>query len=301
MNGSRPGASIKNRGMTITGATRLAGIMGWPVAHSRSPLLHGFWLRQTGIDGAYLPLPVRPEHLAQALRALPVLGFRGCNLTIPHKIGALAVADRVDPAARRIGAVNTIVVAEDGALEATNTDGYGFRENLREQVPDWEPQAGAAVVLGAGGSSRAVVTALIDAGVAEIRLVNRTRSRAEALAADLATRSSRISAHGWPEARMVQEGGGLLVNTTSLGMAGEPPMDLDLSALPRTAPVVDLVYVPLETELLRAARRRGNPVVDGLGMLLHQGRPGFEAWFGVEVSVGGELRAAILAGLAISR
>jgi shikimate dehydrogenase len=284
--------------MRITGETRLAGIMGWPVAHSRSPLLHGFWLDETGVDGAYLPLPVRPDDVEQALRALPMLGFRGCNLTIPHKRAALGLADRVDPMARRIGAANTIVVAPDGGLDASNTDVYGFRENLRDSVPAWNPTAGPAVVLGAGGSARAVVAALADAGVGEIRLVNRSRSRAESVAADLATAATRISIHSWDEASAVQDGAGILVNTTSLGMAGEPPLDLDLTPLPCAAPVVDIVYVPLETGLLAAARRRGHPVVDGLGMLLHQGRPGFEAWFGAPVRVSRELRAAVLTSLA---
>jgi shikimate dehydrogenase len=285
--------------MKVTGAARLAGIMGWPVGHSRSPVLHGFWLAETGTDGAYVPLPVRPENIEQALRALPILGFRGCNLTIPHKQAALRVADRVDPLARRIGAVNTIVVAEDGSLEASNTDIYGFRENLRECAPAWEPLAGAAVVLGAGGSARAVVAALIDVGVTEIRIVNRTRSRAEALAADLAVPGRRITVHPWAMASGLLDGAGLLVNATSLGMSGEPPLDLDLSPLPLTAPVVDIVYVPLETPLLAVARRRGHPAVDGLGMLLHQGRPGFEAWFGARVEVSPALRAAIIDTLAL--
>jgi shikimate dehydrogenase len=285
--------------MKITGSTRLAGIMGWPVAHSRSPLLHGFWLNETGVDGVYVPLPVRPEHLADALRALPLLGFRGCNLTIPHKQAALAVVDRVEPSARRIGAVNTIIVDADGKLEARNTDVFGFRENLREVVPHWRPTAGPAVILGAGGSARAVVAALADAGVAEIRIVNRTLARAEAVGRDLATPSTRISTHSWNEASTVQQGAGLLVNTTSLGMSGEPPLVIDLSRLPRSAPVVDIVYVPLETTLLASARRRGHPVVDGLGMLLHQGRPGFEAWFGASVNVTPELRSTILASLGL--
>jgi shikimate dehydrogenase len=282
--------------MKIAGTTRLAGIMGWPVAHSRSPLLHGFWLDETGTDGAYVPLPVRPEHIEQALRALPILGFRGCNLTIPHKQTALRIADRVEPSARRIGAVNTIVVAPDGTLEACNTDVFGFRENLRDTVPDWRPVAGPAVILGAGGSARAVVAALIDAGVAEIRIVNRTLSRAEIVARALETPATRITVHPWGEVSHVQRHAGLLVNTTSLGMTGEPPLVIDL-LLPPTAPVVDIVYVPLETDLLSAARRRGNPVVDGLGMLLHQGRPGFEAWFGASVRVTPELRAAVVATL----
>jgi len=206
----------------------------------------------------------------------------------------------VEPLARRIGAVNTIIIAPDGSLEARNTDAYGFRENLREAVPDWQPGFGPAVILGAGGSARAIVAALTDAGVREIRIVNRTYSRAEAVAGDLSTVTTRITVHSWNEARRVQRDAGLLVNTTSLGMTGEPPLELDLQ-LPLSAPVVDIVYVPLETNLLATARRRGHPVVDGLGMLLHQGRPGFEAWFGAPVQVTGELRAAIVATLAPSR
>jgi shikimate dehydrogenase len=295
------GSRVWCSAVKITGTTRLAGIMGWPVAHSRSPLLHGFWLDETGVDGAYLPLPVRPEHIGEALRALPILGFRGCNLTIPHKQTALSVVDRVEPSARRIGAVNTIIVAPDGTLEARNTDAFGFRENLREAVPNWHPAAGAVVILGAGGSARAVVAALTDAGVTEIRIVNRTATRAEAVARDLSTPTTRITVHSWDEASAVQRHAGLLVNTTSLGMTGQPPLALDLSPLPLSAPVVDIVYVPLETGLLEAARRRGHPVADGIGMLLHQGRPGFEAWFGAPVRVTRELRAAIMATLALSR
>jgi shikimate dehydrogenase len=283
--------------MRITGRTRLAGIMGWPVAHSRSPLLHGFWLEEHGIDGAYVPLPVRPERIEQALRALPILGLRGCNLTMPHKRAALSVVDRVEPLARRIGAANTIVVLPDGSLEARNTDAFGFWESLREAVNDWQPRAGPAVVLGAGGSARAVVAALADAGMAEIRIVNRTRHHAERLAEDLSTQSTRISTHSWAEILDVQCGAGLLVNTTSLGMTSAPPLVFDLAPLPQSSPVVDIVYVPLETGLLAAARRRGHPVVDGLGMLLHQGRPGFEAWFGTPVRVSAELRAAVAASL----
>jgi shikimate dehydrogenase len=287
--------------MSITGTTRLAGIMGWPVAHSRSPLLHGFWLEQTRIDGAYVPLPVRPENVVEALRALPILGFRGCNLTIPHKQLALSLVDRIEPLARRIGAVNTIIVGPDGKLEARNTDAFGFRENLRENVPDWDPASGPAVVLGAGGSARAVVAALCDAGVPQVRIVNRTIARAEALARDLVSPTTRISVHPWREASAVQRDAGVLVNTTSLGMTGEPPLELDLAQLPVSSPVVDIVYVPLETGLLSAARRRGHLVVDGLGMLLHQGRPGFEAWFGAPVRVTPELRAAMVASLVTPR
>jgi shikimate dehydrogenase len=283
--------------MRITGRTRLAGIMGWPVTHSRSPALHNFWIDEHGIDGAYVPLAVRPEHLAQALRALPMLGFRGCNLTLPHKQAALAIVDRVDPLARRIGAMNTVVVAADGSLEGSNTDVFGFRENLRERAPDWSASAGPAIVLGAGGAARAIIAALIETRVEEIRLVNRTLARAERLADDLTSPATRITIHPWSARDTVQRDSGLLVNTTSLGMTGEPELDLELTHLPQRAVVVDIVYVPLETALLAAARQRGHPTVDGLGMLLHQGRPGFEAWFGSPVQATRELRAAVLTTL----
>ena len=287
--------------MRLTGKTRLAGIMGWPVAHSRSPALHNFWLDEHGIDGAYVPLPVRPEQLAQALLALPALGFRGCNLTIPHKPTALSVVDRVDPLARRIGAMNTVIVAPDGTLEGRNTDVYGFIENLRDGAPDWQPTRGPAVVLGAGGAARAVVAALIEMGVDELRLVNRTRDRAANVAEKLAAPRGRIAILPWEARGAALADAGLLVNATSLGMTGQPELAIDLALLPEPAVVADLVYVPLETPLLAAARRRGHGCVDGLGMLLHQGRPGFEAWFGVPVSVTRELRAAVLTTLVAPR
>ncbi|MFI4947561.1 MAG: shikimate dehydrogenase [Alphaproteobacteria bacterium] len=287
--------------MRITGRTRLAGIMGWPVAHSRSPALHNFWLDENGIDGAYVPLAVRPEDLGQALRALPALGFRGCNLTLPHKEMALSIVDRVEASARRIGAMNTVIVAADGSLSGSNTDVYGFCENLRDAVPDWQPTAGPAVVLGAGGAARAVVAALIEMGVGELRLVNRTLARAQRVAAELTAPTTRITIHRWDARDGALEDAGLLVNSTSLGMTGEPELAIDLARLPPRAVVADLVYVPLETGLLAAAGRRGNPCVDGLGMLLHQGRPGFEAWFGMPVRVTRELRAAILTTLAVAR
>jgi len=283
--------------MRITGRTKLAGIMGWPVTHSRSPALHNFWIDEHGVDGAYLPLAVRPEHLEQALRALPALGFRGCNLTLPHKQAALSIVDKLEPLARRIGAVNTIIVLPDGSLEGRNTDAFGFRENLRERVPDWKPSAGPAVVLGAGGGARGVLAALIEARVEEIRIVNRTLARAERVASDLAAPATRITALPWNDMESALRDAGLLVNTTSLGMSGEPELAFDLSPLPTAAVVADIVYVPLETPLLAAARERGHRIVDGLGMLLHQGRPGFEAWFGSPVQVTRELRAAILTTL----
>jgi shikimate dehydrogenase len=283
--------------MSFTGYAKLAGIMGWPVGHSRSPALHNFWLEENGIDGVYVPLAVRPERFEQALRGLPALGFRGCNLTIPHKQAALAVVDRVEPLARRIGAINTIIVGEDGSIEGRNTDAYGFREHLRESAPGWNPAAGPAVVLGAGGAARAVVAALIGAGAPEIRLVNRTRSHAATLASDLQEGSASLSVLDWDSRSEAVRGAGILVNTTSLGMDGQPGLDIDLGGLPPEAVVVDIVYVPLETGLLAAARRRGYVAVEGLGMLLHQGRPGFEAWFGVPVHVTPGLRAAMLATL----
>jgi shikimate dehydrogenase len=286
--------------MCPTGAARVAGVMGWPVAHSRSPMLHGHWLQRYGIDGAYVPMAVHPDHLERALRALPALGFAGCNLTIPHKEAALALVDRVDPTASRIGAVNTIIVDRDGALEGRNTDGFGFLENLRSAVAGFDIAAGVAVVLGAGGAARAVVAALIDEGVPEIRLVNRSRGRAEALAQAVAVADAPavVQLVDWDERAAALAGAELLVNSTSLGMHGAPPLDLPLDALPTTALVNDIVYVPLETPLLHAAARRGNPVVDGLGMLLHQARPGFAAWFGVAPSVTPELRAVLEATLA---
>ncbi len=278
--------------MALTGKARLAGVLGWPVAHSRSPRLHGFWLDRHGIDGAYVPLAVAPEHLEQVLRALPRMGFRGANLTVPHKEAALALVDELEPLARRIGAVNTLVVRDDGAVVGRNTDAFGFLENLRRGCPAWVPASGPAVVIGAGGAARAVVAALADAGLPEIRLANRNRERAEQLAADL---GGPVNVVGWSERAAALDGAALLVNTTTLGMSGQPPLDLDLAALPIRAVVNDIVYAPLETGLLAAARARGNPVVDGLGMLLYQAVPGFEAWFGTRPEVDEALRRFVLA------
>jgi len=274
-----------------SGRSRVAGIIGWPVTHSRSPRLHGFWLRRYGIDGAYVPLPVRPERFADALRALPLIGFAGANVTVPHKEAALVSVDRASGEARRIGAVNTIVIAADGTLEGRNTDGFGFSENLRNALPGWSAAAGPAVLLGAGGAARAVAVALLDAGAPEVRLANRTAQRAERLAADI---GGPIRVVGWDDRTAALADAALLVNTTTLGMVGQPPLDLPLDRLPPSAVVNDIVYAPLETALLAAARHRGNPVVDGLGMLLHQARPAFSAWFGVEPEVTPELRRFVL-------
>jgi shikimate dehydrogenase len=281
----------------LTGRARLAGVMGWPVAHSLSPRLHGHWLHRYGIDGAYVPLAVPPERLEQALQALPALGFAGVNLTIPHKEAAVSLVDQLSPAAERIGAVNTVVVEPDGTLSGDNTDGFGFIAALSESDVAWRAGAGPAVVLGAGGAARAVAVALLDSGAPEVRLLNRTPERAHALARKL---GGAIHAVPWAERSAALDGAALLVNTTSLGMRGQPPLVLPLDALPRTALVSDVVYTPPVTALLVAARARGNRVVDGLGMLLHQARPGFRAWFGVDPVVDDDLRAVVLAGLAPS-
>jgi len=272
----------------------LAGVMGWPIMHSRSPKLHGYWLDHYGLAGAYLPLAIRAEGLEAALRALPALGFAGCNLTIPHKEAALRIVDEASPLARRIGAVNCIVVRADGSLEGRNYDAFGFTQSLRERAPDLRFDAGPAVVIGAGGASRAILAGLMDEGVPEIRLVNRSPARAQALAAEF---GAPVRAVPWEARAQALEGAAILVNTTSQGMVGEAPLDLALDALPVSALVTDIVYVPLETPLLAAARARGNRVVDGLGMLLHQARPAFEAWFGIDPKVMPQLRALIEATL----
>lgn len=262
-----------------------AFIVGWPVAHSRSPLLHGFWLKERNIAGHYGRLAVEPG--GPALRATfdfirRTPNARGCNLTVPHKIEALGLLDAVAPAAARVGAVNTIVKRADGSLEGHNTDVFGFIEALRANAPGWRATAAPAVVLGAGGAARAVVASLVDEGAPEVRLVNRTRQTAIDLALQFTPDDGRtLVVEDWSRRATALAGAGLLVNTTSLGMEGQPPLELGLDDLPRSALVNDVVYVPLRTDLLRRAGGRGNPTVDGLDMLLHQGRPGFAAWFGV--------------------
>ncbi|MDP7393154.1 MAG: shikimate dehydrogenase [Alphaproteobacteria bacterium] len=279
--------------MNLSGKAKLAGVMGWPISHSRSPLLHGYWLRELNIDGTYLPLAVDPENIEAALRALPILGISGVNLTVPHKELAMSVCDHIDSIGRRIGAVNTIVVNDDGTLSGTNTDAFGFLENLRTESA-WRASDGPALVLGAGGAARAIVAALIDDGIGEVRLANRTLSRAEALAAEFGRAVTTVP---WDQINAAMDGTAVLVNTSTLGMTGQPDLELDLHDLPATAVVNDIVYSPLETTLLRKAKTRGNSVVDGLGMLLHQARPGFTAWFGEEPTVSDGLRAHILADL----
>jgi len=274
-----------------------AGVMGWPVDHSLSPKVHGFWLREYGLKGEYIRIPVAPEDFLAKLRALKTDGFAGCNVTVPHKEAALAGVDEVDPQALRIGAVNTIKVREDGSLFGFNTDGFGFLENLSQGYAGFDASRGPAVVLGAGGAARAVVVSLLDAGAPEVRLINRTRERAEHLARELKNLGLKnITVGDWDERDNLLSEAALLVNTTTLGMQGQRPLDLNLDALPLEALVNDIVYVPLDTDLLRRAKARGNPAVDGLGMLLHQARPGFEAWFGRLPDVSEALRSSVLAG-----
>jgi len=256
----------------------LAGVIGWPVAHSRSPTLHNFWLEQYGIPGRYVPLPVRPESLGAALPGLAALGFRGCNVTTPHKQAVMPLIHHVDPLAQRIGAVNTIVVEPDGTLRGFNNDGNGFVQSLRDARPDWRPDSGPIAIIGAGGAARAVVATLAAQGAREIRLVNRTFATAQSLAQDL---GPPVTALPWEQRADALAGVALLANATTQGSAGKPPLDLALDRLPRDALVGDLIYIPPETPLLAAARARGNLTVNGLGLLLNQARPAFHAWFGV--------------------
>ncbi|MEO7940735.1 MAG: shikimate dehydrogenase [Burkholderiaceae bacterium] len=272
----------------------LAGLMGWPVAHSRSPDIHNHWMAEHGLRGAYVLLPVAPSNLAQALRALPVMGFAGCNLTIPHKVAAMALVDSVDAVARRIGAINTVVVQADGSLAGSNTDGFGYVHSLQQEQPGWRADAGAAVVIGAGGASRAVLVGLIEQGVREIRLCNRSDDKALALASEL---GAVVRAVPWAQRHSALAGAALLVNTTSQGMQGQAALDLELHELPPHAVVSDLVYVPMDTPLLRAARARGNPTVGGLGMLLHQAQAAYASWFGTVPAVSAALRAKVEASL----
>ena len=272
----------------------LAGVMGWPVAHSRSPAIHNHWIGHHGLNGAYVLLPVQPERLPDAVRGLRALGFAGCNITIPHKVAAMPLVDRIDPLARRIGAINTIVVEKDGALSGYNTDAFGFIQSLLDAQPNWRADAGPVTVLGAGGASRAVVVALAERGAKDIRLCNRSLDKAQALAKEF---GAPVKAIPWEQRHEALDGVALLVNTTSLGMKGQDSLDLSLDRLPKHALVSDIIYVPLETPLLAAARLRGNPTVNGLGMLLNQARPAFAHWFGVMPEITPELRRSVEATL----
>ena len=269
----------------------LAGVIGHPVAHSRSPLLHGHWLRTYGLRGHYIPMDIAPDKLESAFRTLPDLGFVGVNVTIPHKEKVMEIADLVSDRATLIGAANTIIFRKDGKIHADNTDGYGFIENLRQGAPGWDPTAGPAMVLGAGGAARAVIASLLEVGVPEIRISNRTRDRAEQLREDF---GARIRVVEWVQAGNAMADAALVVNSTSLGMVGKPELRVPLDGLRSGTVVTDLVYAPLETRLLQVARAQGCTCVDGLGMLIHQAVPGFERWFGQRPEVDDATRAAIL-------
>ncbi|MCF8466832.1 MAG: shikimate dehydrogenase [Sneathiella sp.] len=279
---------------------KIAGVMGWPVSHSLSPRLHGYWIRKYGLNADYLAWPVKPEELRDKLHALAEECssqgqiFRGANLTIPLKEKALEIVDILDPSAKRIGAVNTLVVSEDGKLIGRNTDATGFTDSLKEHIDTSRLQGGTAVILGAGGAARAVATALVDMKLPRIRILNRSIDRAKTLAGHIGAEAETLP---WEERNNVLEDADLLVNCTSLGMTGQPPLEISLIGLKKTAVVSDIVYVPLETELLKKARARGNIAVDGLGMLLHQAKAGFEAWFGVTPGVDADLRKDVLEGI----
>ena len=278
--------------MSLTGAARIAGIMGWPVSQAFSPWLHGFWLNELGIDGALVPLPVRPEDFSTAVRGLMAAGFKGSSVTIPHKEAAFALAHTVDLAARAAGAVNLLIFHEGGRIEGRNTDATGLAASLREDLGADFVRGKPTVLLGAGGAARAGVVALHDLGASEIRILNRTRARAEQLATALAKEvAPKLVVFDDTEWAKAAAGAALVVHTTSAGMKGAPSLDLDLAALSKDAAVCDIVYNPLETPLLRDTRAAGRRTVDGLGMLMHQGVPAFEAFFGVRPTVTPALRA----------
>ncbi len=271
-----------------------ACVIGWPVEHSRSPIIHRYWLSLYGVDGAYEKEAVPPEAARDFMRSLKQHGYVGANVTLPHKLAALEAADVRDAAARAIGAANTLWLDGEGRLNASNTDAYGFMTNLAEQAPKWNEGGRPVMVLGAGGAARAILYGLFQGGASKVLLANRSRARAEELASNF---PSRVEVVDWDTRNFAFEGCGLLVNTTSLGMTGQERLAVDLAALPTDAVVADIVYSPLETRLLADARERGNIAVDGLGMLLHQAAPGFERWFGVRPEVTPELRMHVIASL----
>ena len=276
--------------MAPTDRFLLAGVMGWPISQSRSPMLHNYWFEKHRLAGTYVPLAIPPERLETALRALPALNFAGCNLTIPLKQDAMKIVDEVDVTAKKIGAMSCVIVRPDGSLFGTNNDYYGFIHNILDFVPDWRAEAGPVAVMGAGGGARAVVYGLMERGARDIRLCNRTLARAEKLARDFA---GPITVLPWGKRHDALDGIAMLVNATSQGMIGQQPLDLRLDKLSKQALVADIIYIPRETPLIAAAKARGNRTVTGLGMLLHQGRPAWKAWFGIEPEVTAELRARI--------
>lgn len=276
----------------MSGEFGLAGVMGWPIAQSRSPVIHNYWLEKYKINGRYVPLAVKPERLPDAIRGLPALGFRGCNLTMPHKQMAMAMVDSLTDTAKRIGALNCIVVGDEGKLLGVNNDGNGYVLSVQEVAPQWTPDAGPIAILGAGGAARALIVALLERGAKEIRLINRTLEKAEQLAKEY---GAAIKPMAWDKRSDVIGDVALLANATSQGMIGKPALDISLDKLSKQTLVSDLIYVPPETPFLAAAKARGNVTINGLGMLLHQARPAFQAWFGVMPEITPELRAAVMA------
>lgn len=269
----------------------LAGVIGAPIAHSKSPQIHMHWLKTHGLRGHYIPMEVSTDDLADVLRTLPKMGFVGVNITVPHKEKVLEIADLITDRATLIGAANTLIFRKDGKIHADNTDGVGFIQNLRQNAPNWNPKAGPVAMLGAGGAARAVISALLEVGVPEIMISNRTRVRADALKAEFGKRLVTVD---WVQAGNMMEDAATVVNTTSLGMIGKPPLRVPLDGLKKSALVTDLVYAPLKTRLLAEAEAIGCQTVDGLGMLLHQAVPAFERWFGVRPNVDSATRAAAL-------
>ena len=269
----------------------IAGVIGNSISHSKSPKLHQHWLRRYGIRGEYVPLHVESENLESVIRSMPKMGFVGANVTIPHKVDVMQFADQISDRATLVGAANTLIFKDDGKIYADNTDGYGFMANLRQGAPDWDPKSGPAMVLGAGGACRAIIVALADAGVTEIFLTNRTRAKADALRAEF---GARIQVVDWVQAGNVVEDAATLINTTSLGMTGQPELRVPLDGLQPDTLVTDIVYSPLQTPLLAQAQAAGCRTIDGLGMLLHQGVPGFERWFGKRPEVDDATRQVVL-------
>ena len=279
--------------MTLTGAGKVAGVIGWPIGHSKSPQLHHYWIDRHQVDGVVVPLAVAPENLEGALKALPKLGFAGVSVTIPHKETCLDFLDEVSPLVSAVGACNMIAV-RNGRLVGDNTDVFGFSENLRLGAPHLQSDR-PALVLGAGGAARAVVAGLAQLGFKNVAIANRTIERAKLIAADMEQPLGiSINVIPWQQLGDLLADAGVLVNATSLGMVGQPPLDIDLEQVPSSCVVTDIVYQPLETELLKKAAAQGCATVDGLGMLLHQGRPAFRAWFGIDPEVTDDQRTLVL-------
>lgn len=277
--------------MIISGSALIAGVIGYPVKHSLSPKLHNFWIKRYNFDAVYIPLQVSPDNIKHVVKSLPYMGIVGCNVTVPHKESVMDLMDDITPIAKRIGAVNTITINNEGKLCGTNTDAYGFIENIKNNQPDFNFSAGKSVVLGAGGAARAICAALLDEGVPEITIVNRTIKKAEEIKQHL---GGNIKVKQWDDRNIILENANLLVNTTTLGMSGKSVLDINLDLLPDSALVTDIIYVPLETPLLMQAKKRGNKILNGLGMLLYQAVPGFESWFGMKAEINEELYEYIL-------